>query len=172
MSVTQRVYISLPSDEGLTERQNGLKWAIVKRIERLHYKTEIFFDPRMSAGLATGKAWNAINVSAVMKHCVGVALIGLPPWEARMLGKLPFQLLPTEFCHYEGAIAYALGLPMLVLAQDDVEHRVIFSEGFHGHVGKIPPDADNTWLDSKGFNVVFNDWKESVQAKCFCEALQ
>jgi hypothetical protein len=35
MSLIRRVYVSMPSDEGLSDRQNKLKWGIVKQIEEL-----------------------------------------------------------------------------------------------------------------------------------------
>jgi hypothetical protein len=162
MPITRRVFVSLPSDEWLSQSQNELKWGIVERIEQLGYKSEIFFDPRGSSDLAAGKKWDAAHVDSVLSRCVGAALIGLPRWEARSPGNAQPHLLPTEFCHYEGAVAYTLGLPMLVLAHNDVARRVVFSEGFHGLLGKIPPEADILWLDSKSFQVVFNDWKEKL----------
>ena len=47
--------------------------------------------------------------------------------------------LPTEFNHYEGALARTLGLPTLVLVQQDVMRRVVFDPTYGGFVGEIPP---------------------------------
>lgn len=162
MPITRRVFVSLPSDEWLSQSQNEIKWGIVEKIKQLGYKSEIFLNPRGSSDLAAGRKWDAMHVNLVLRRCIGAALIGLPRWEARSPGKQQSHLLATEFCHYEGAVAYTLGLPMLVLAQNDVERRVVFSESFDGLLGKIPSDADTTWLESKSFQVVFDDWKEKL----------
>jgi hypothetical protein len=162
MPITRRVFVSLPSDEWLSKSQNELKWGIVARIEQLGYKSEIFFDPRGSSDLAAGRKWNAMHVNHLLRRCIGAAFIGLPRWEARSPGVQQSYLLPTEFCHYEGAVAYTLGLPMLVLAHSDLARRVVFSEGFDGLLGKIPSQADTTWLKTKSFEVVFNDWKKKL----------
>ena len=50
--------------------------------------------------------------------------------------------LPTEFNHYEGALARTLGLPTLVLVQQNVMRRVVFDPTFGGFVGEIPVPTD------------------------------
>ena len=57
-------------------------------------------------------------------------IIGLPRW-VFPTGQGTISLA-TEFCHYEGAVAYTLGLPMLVIVQEDVERRVVPSHPFLG----------------------------------------
>jgi hypothetical protein len=68
-------------------------------------------------------------------------------------------LLPTEFNHYEGALARTLGLPTLVLVQQDVMRRVVFDPTFGGFVGEIPPEADSGWLKTEQFRVPFGYWR-------------
>src|SRR5947207_9569372 len=104
MSLTRRIYVSLPVDKWLTEAQNTLKWAIVRKIEDLGYKTEIFFDPRenQQPGLAASKSWSAAEADRVARRCVGAAVIGMPRWLFENTeGKVR---LPTEFNYYEGAV--------------------------------------------------------------------
>src|SRR5438034_11584268 len=113
MPVTRRVFVSMPADQWLAPNQNDLKWGIVDEIERLGYKAEIFFDPRGKPGLAAAKAWSAREADNVLRRCTGVAVIGMPRWIfPAPQGEVH---LPTEFCHYEGAVAYTLRLPMLVV---------------------------------------------------------
>jgi hypothetical protein len=95
---TRRIFVSMPADEWLAPNQNDLKWGIVKEIERLGYTPEIFLDPRGKAGLAAGKAWSAAEADKVIRHCVGVATIGLPRW-VFSTGQGTISLA-TEFCHY------------------------------------------------------------------------
>src|SRR5688572_2439139 len=133
MPATRRVLVSMPGDQWLTPGQNALKWAIVRQIEAVGYKTEIFFDPRGKEGLAAAEAWSPGKVDSVARRCVGAAVIGLPRW---VFGGHFTHKLPTEFSHYEGAVAYTLRIPMLVLAQEDVARRVVFDDHFDGYIGR------------------------------------
>jgi len=100
MTLNRRIFVSLPADEWLTKEQNELKWGILKEIEALGYETEIFFDPRPGKrGLATARAWSAIEADKVMRRCVGAAIIGMPRWT--FPGSDGNVNLPTEFNHYE-----------------------------------------------------------------------
>jgi hypothetical protein len=60
-----------------------------------------------------------------MRGCV---LLGFQRW--RIPSNLGEVQLPTEFNHYEGALAHTLGLPLLlVLVQAGVLRRVVFDGG-------------------------------------------
>lgn len=157
MAVTRRVYMSMPANQWLAPNQNQLKWGIVEEIEQLGYAPEIFFDPRGKLGLSAGKAWSRTEADRVARHCVGATIIGLPRWtfSSPQGGEIK---LPTEYCYYEGAVAHTLGLPMLVLAQEDVFRRVLFDMNYGPYIGLFPPDADRSWLDTEGFRVPFNYW--------------
>jgi hypothetical protein len=147
----------MPADKWLEPRQNDFKWGIVGEIEKLGYQTEVFFDPRGRPGLAAGRAWNAVEADRVARRCSGVALIGLPRWQFDTpRGRVS---LPSEFCHYEGALAFTLGLPMLVLVQEDVLHRGVFDNNYRGYLGEFPPDAGPEWLATKQFTVPFTYWQ-------------
>ena len=160
MAPTRRVFVSMPADKWLTPKQNALKWGIVQKIEALGFKAEIFFDPRGKRGLAAGEAWSPAKADMVARRCVGAVVIGMPRWEFyRGHGR---ARLPTEFNHYEGAIAYTLRLPMLVLIQDDLVRRVIFDESYDGYVGVFPDYADRNWLKSRAFRVPFDYWKRQM----------
>jgi hypothetical protein len=41
MSISRRIYVSMPADQWLMPNQNDLKWGIVEEIESLGYKSEI-----------------------------------------------------------------------------------------------------------------------------------
>lgn len=161
--VTRRIFVSMPADEWLAQNQNDLKWDIVKEIERLGYTPEIFLDPRGKPGLAAGKAWSAAEADNVIRRCVGAAIIGLPRWVFHTAqGTIS---LATEFCHYEGAVVYTLGLPMLVVVQEDVQSRVVFDGSYNGYVGTFPASADRHWLGTDGFRVPFNHWKRELSER-------
>ena len=128
MTITRRVFVSMPADVWLTDAQNELKWAVVERIEAIGFTPEVFFDPSGRTSLSAGKAWSADAADEIMRHCSGAALIGLPRWTFDAGGEIAH--LPTEFSHYEGALARALGLPLLVLAEENLMRRVVFDSSF------------------------------------------
>jgi hypothetical protein len=163
MPISRRVFVSMPANQWLTYTQNNLKWGIVDTIEKLGYRSEVFFDPRGKPGLAASKAWSAREADIVLRRCIGVVVIGMPRW---MFSTSKGEVwLPTEFCHYEGAVAYTLRLPMLVLVQDGVQRRVIFDNSYDGYVGVFPPTADRSWLENRSFLVPFGFWKQQLDQR-------
>ncbi|MEO7335918.1 MAG: nucleotide-binding protein [Caldimonas sp.] len=160
MSVTRRVIVILPDDRWCSERENTFKWAIVERIEALGLVAEIFHDPRGGAGLCAPMAWSAANAEFISRRCVGAALIGLPRW--RMQTEHGTVNLPTEFSHFEGALAWQLKLPLLVLVQSDVLKRVVFDNGFHGRIAEFPVEADTGWLGTRDFTTPFAIWQHEI----------
>jgi hypothetical protein len=157
-SLIRRIYISLPADPWLPPNLNELKWGIVEEIEKLGYNPEIFTNPKGKPGLASAKAWNPRLADEIARRCIGAAILGMPRWRFQDVeGKS--ALLPTEFNHYEGALAHTLGLPTLVLVQKDVRRRVVFDMSFSGYVGEFDPDVDLGWLHTDEFRVPFGYWK-------------
>jgi hypothetical protein len=164
VSITRRIYVSLPADPWLPARINELKWGIVEEIEKLGYTPEIFTNPRGKFTLAAAKAWNPRDADEIARRCVGAAILGMPRWRFQD-GEGHPALLPTEFNHYEGALARTLGLPTLVLVQHDVRRRVVFDMSFGGYVGEFGPDADLGWLHTDAFRVPFGYWKQLLDQR-------
>jgi predicted nucleotide-binding protein with TIR-like domain len=161
MPITRRIYVSLPADPWLPDNLNELKWGVVEEIEKLGYTPEIFTNPKGKPGLASARSWSPRGANAIARRCVGAAILGMPRWR---FGDDDGNtvLLPTEFNHYEGALAHTLGLPILVLAQRGVMRRVVFDLTFGGFIGQFPEDADVKWLHCSEFLVPFNYWKEQL----------
>lgn len=163
MAVTRRVFVSMPADVWLTDTQNDLKWGVVESIENLGFTPEIFFDPTGRQSLSAGRAWSADAADEIVKHCTGAAIIGLPRWVFRTEDRTVH--LPTEFCHYEGAIARTVGLPLLVLAEQNLMRRVVFDSSFGPYIGEFPEDADRSWLQTKEFDVPFGYWRRQLERR-------
>ena len=163
--IHRRIYVSLPADPWLPPNLNDLKWGIVEEIEKLGYIPEIFTNPKGKPGLASSKAWNPRDADEIARRCVGAALLGIARWQFQDVQGQP-ALLPTEFNHYEGALARTLGLPTLVLVQKDVRRRVVFDMSFGGYVGEFDPNANLSWLHSHEFRVPFLYWKELLDKRC------
>jgi len=109
MAITRRIYVSMPADSWLIPTQNELKSGVVERIEQLGYVQEIFSDPTGRKSLSGPLTWRSDAADETARHCHGAILIALPQW--RLGAADGAVLLPTEYCHHEGAIARTLGLP-------------------------------------------------------------
>jgi hypothetical protein len=164
MPVTRRIYVSLPADPWLPDNLNRLKWGIVEEIEKRNYTPEIFTNPKGKPGLASARAWHPRDADEIARRCVGAAVVGMARWQFNDTHGQPV-LLPTEFNHYEGALARTLGLPTLVLAQTDIRRRVVFDMNFGGYIGEFPPSADVEWLHTDEFRVPFGYWTDLLAGR-------
>jgi hypothetical protein len=156
----------MPADEWLEEfpNLNDLKWGIVEKIVQSGYQPEIFSNPKGTPGLASSKPWTAADADAVARRCVGAALIGLPRWTFHDRNDVPV-LLPTEFNHYEGALARTLGLPTLALVQENVMRRVVFDYSFSGYLGRFKATDTVNWLNTPQFTVPFGYFLEALHKR-------
>ena len=160
MAIVRRVYVSMPSDHGLTADENAIKWGIVDRLEQAGYEPQVFDTPRGSLGFARGRGWTLENVDHVMRHCVGAAVIGLPKWEVPTAdGPL---LLPTEYTGYEGAVAWTYGLPIFAVVDRRIAGRVLFNPGLGLELTFVTPGQDRTWLDSDAFRGPFDNFTQKL----------
>lgn len=164
MPITRRIYVSLPADPWLPKNLNDLKWGIVEEIEKLGFTPEIFTNPKGKPGLASPKAWNPRDADEIARRCVGAAVLGMPRWTFQDTQGQE-ALLPTEFNHYEGALAHTLGLPTLVLVQKNVRRRVVFDMSFGGYVGEFDANASLEWLHTQEFRVPFHYWTDLLEER-------
>lgn len=164
MSITRRIYVSLAADTWLPDHLNRLKWGVVEEIQKLGYTPEIFTNPRGMPGLASPKSWHPRDADDIARRCAGAAVLGMARWTLQDRDAHPV-LLPTEFNYYEGALARTLGLPTLVLAQNDVKRRVVFDMNYAGYLGLFPPEADVDWLHCEEFRVPFKYWTEQLEER-------
>lgn len=165
MAIVRRVYVSLPADRWLPENLNELKWGIVDEIAKLGLTPEIFTNPRGQPGLASARSWHPRDADEIARRCVAAAILGMARWGFHdPATDRPVQL-PSEFNHYEGALARTLRMPTLVLVQQDALRRVVFDMNFAGYVGEFAADADTRWLHGDAFRVPFNYWKAMLDER-------
>jgi hypothetical protein len=72
---------------------------------------------------------------------------------------------PTEYCHYEGALARTLDLPLLILVQENLMRRVVFDFSFGPYIGTFPKTATRQWLDTSEFAVPFGKWQAQLKKR-------
>lgn len=154
----------MPADAWLSDNLNELKWGVVDEIAKLDYIPEIFTNPKGMPGLASSKAWSPSAADEVARRCTGAVILGMPRWTFKDRREQPV-FLPTEFNHYEGALARTLGLPTLVLVQKDLLRRVVLDPSFGGYVGEFDADADVKWLHTEEFRVPFQYWNRLLDER-------
>src|SRR5438067_10195778 len=140
--IVRRVFVSSPRDEWLDDRRKALKRAIVDKIRAAGYAPQ-FFDIAATGDLVSGKMWSFANADEVMRRCVGVAIIGVTRWA--IVQQQRSLSLPSEYCHYEGSLARTLALPILAVAEADLERRGIFVP-YGLPILPIPAGADAAWV--------------------------
>ena len=165
MTITRRIFVSSPRTEYLDNRRKELKRSIVNEIEALGYEAQMFDSGGETRGLPANKglSWSPTNADAVMKRCVGAAILGFPLWQCQGGTADKTVSLVTEYCHYEGAIARTLGLPILPLLDHGVEERVFFNRYGGDPFLTIPAEADRTWVKENDFQTFLGRWHNRLK---------
>jgi predicted nucleotide-binding protein len=160
--VTRRIFISSPRDEYLEPRRVKLKAAIIKAIKHLGYDLQQFGSSDGGKGLAAGTSWSPSDAERVMTRCVGAVILGFPIWKAssarRTKRNSKTLSLASEYNHYEGALAWSHGLPILSVLEESVEERVAFNRYGNAAVVRPPRDADENWVKDKTFKAFLEGW--------------
>ncbi|MBA4159676.1 MAG: nucleotide-binding protein [Gemmatimonadetes bacterium] len=154
-----RIFVSVPIDDHLDDRRRGLKSAILRLVEQRGYEPQQF----LVSGIPAGMSWNFEAVDSVMRRCRGAIILAFPRWTfAGEPGEIRF---PTEYNHYEGALANAYALPTLTIAEKGIVDRGIAWNGGGSPILWAPADATADWLSSESFKHRYGIWMEAVQAR-------
>jgi hypothetical protein len=159
MVFKRRIFFTSPTDEFLTPLGLEIKNRILKRIRAAGYEPQLFFRE----GLPKSMAWSFDNVRAVMQRCSGAVVLGLPRWSIKNDSET--VLMPSEFTHYEGAIAHAFQLPVLTVALEGIPDRAVYWRGGGAVIHTIPSKADSSWIDGDEFTSRFSDWLEKLSER-------
>jgi hypothetical protein len=163
MAVVRRVFVSGPREKYLDARTSGLRKAVLGEIEKLGYQLTAFGTPAGGVGLAARETWNRNEVIDAMRRCVGAVLLGFPYWRVTD-GPRPTGLV-TEYCHYEGALASMLGLPILALLESGTAERGAFDPRGGTPVLAVPADATAEWVATTDFRDFLANWSEQVKQR-------
>jgi hypothetical protein len=155
--VERRVFVSVTATRTLDERRRTVKAAILDRIKQAGYAPQEFWE----SGIAENLAWNFENVQEVMSRCVGAVVIGFPRWTVSD-GSVKRRIV-GDFNQYEGAVAITLGLPVMLIAEQDVEGRAIVWNGAGKTITDLPNDAGPDWVTSEEFEKRFAAWKRELE---------
>lgn len=164
MNLNRRVFISAPRDVRLRDSPLGIeaKKDVLREIERLGYAPQIFLTLTDGTGLAAGQGWSPQAVLDVAKKCVGAVLIGVPFWKVTVDGREAW--LASDYCSHEGAVAHALGLPVLAVSIG-IEGRGFFDEHTKGHRILSPFPPRSSWTANDDFLRPLLHWSDEIQRR-------
>jgi CAP12/Pycsar effector protein, TIR domain len=165
MTISRRIYFSAPHDDNVANHHRALHRALAERLVARGYIVEQFARPTGKPGLAAHQSWTRERCDLVARRCVGGVFVGTPRWHLTSESG-DHVSFASEYSHYEAGVIETLGLPTLVLREDRVAPRVLFSDTFGGFIVRIPVHAGPEWLDADAhFNEVFHNFCTEVEQR-------
>jgi hypothetical protein len=159
-SYRPNIYIHAPSKPEPT--QAAVKRGILDEIERLGFAAQEF----QVSGMPKGDAWSFSRAIEVMRQCDGALILAL------MRRMEPDGAIntpaPSEYSHFEGALALSCNLPSLVIAEQGMHMRGILSSSVGGSfVLQVPMHNAADWLSTNSLarEPAFQSWVERVEAR-------
>jgi len=127
------------------------------------------FEPQrfLFSGLPVSMGWNFQTVDEVMRRCVGAVIFALPRWKLSQPADSGEDgaLFPTEWNHYEGAVANTLRLPTLIFAEKGIADTGIAWTGGGKPILFKPQNADIGWLKEETFRHRFTLWIDQLKER-------
>ena len=156
-SYRPNIYIHAPYQP--EPAQAVVKQAILDKIR------SIGFDPQEFhvSGKPKGDPWTFDRALEVMRQCDGALILALMRRiESDGATSTP---APSEYSHFEGALALSCNLPSLVIAEQGMLMRGILSGG--SFVLQVPMQNATQWLaaDSLAQAPPFQTWVERIEAR-------
>lgn len=157
MDKKKRIYVSVPRDYNLDDRQKVLKHAIKKMLRNNELEPQEF----QVEGLPRRTPYTSDAVGDIMARCHGVLVLAFARWSYSFGdGRLA---MPTAWNHYEGAFAVAMKKEILVVTEEHVSAEGITWEGGGQIVVRAPSDAGPGWLKDSYASTQINAWIEEVK---------
>ena len=100
-----------------------------------------------------------------MRQCDGALILALMRWQDS--GSSTCMPIPSEYSHFEGALALSCNLPSLVIAEEGMQMRGILSQMGGSFVVQMPMQKADDWLASDQLlrEPPFEKWVERVKAR-------
>ena len=157
MSRPKRVYVSVPRDHHLDERQQSLKRAILDRLMREGLEPQEF----QVSGLPLRSPYTFEAVGDIMKRCHGALILAFARWrDPSGTGRVS---MPTVWNHFEGAFALAMKKELLVITEENVASDGITWGGGGQIMLWIPSHAGPEWVNTPGPERHLNAWANAVK---------
>ncbi len=153
MPIQRRIFVSgTINEKWITPEQKVMTDYILGKIRQEGYVIEQFFK----SGDSTDITWSFDNVENIMRKCVGCIVIAFPRWIVQE------KCISSEFLHYEGAVANALNIPLLILSDSRILPRGILSQAGGKYIFPIAENANLAWLEKSDFSIQYLRWMSKI----------
>ncbi|MEV5055850.1 hypothetical protein MRBLRH13_001459 [Agrobacterium radiobacter] len=150
-----------------TEEQEKFVSAVEQRL------TSEGFEPKTVGRNTFGSQQPLKAIEKLMDECVGVVVIALERKYIELgidkRGSSSSEVtlkrvrLPTPWVQVEAGMAYARGLPLLVIAEKGILEEGLIAEGYDWFIQRIEPLPVS--LSTAEFSGILSDWKDRVRGK-------
>ena len=159
MTWMPKVYISAAADFNLSSSDLSIKKDVIARVAAEGFDVQEF----QGSGLPKGMRWSFEDAARVMDRCQGVLVLA----QGRFAMQFRDQqgLGASEYCHYEGGLAIARGLPLLVLVGAEVLPRgIAWTQGPHLPI-PLPSEFGGQWREEGLFRNSWQKWANDILAR-------
>jgi len=156
MPRVKRVYVSVPRDHHLDERQRVLKHAILNKLRQAGLEPQEFHV----SGLPLRSPYTFGAVKDIMARCHGALILAFARWRDPSEGER--VAMPTVWNHFEGAFALALKKEMLVITEENVAADGITWDGGAQIILRAPVGAGPEWLETAYAKPQIDAWIDAV----------
>lgn len=157
MDRAKRVYVSVPRDQNLDERQRILKRAILDKLRSKGIEPQEF----QVSGLPLRSPYTIDAVRDIMARCHGALILAFARWRDTSAGAA--LAMPTVWNHFEGAFALSLRKEILVITEDNVSEDGITWRGIGQIILGAPVGAGSEWLETAYAKTQIDAWIDAVK---------
>lgn len=157
MDKVKRVFVSVPRDHNLDERQRVLKHAILDKLRGVGLEPQEF----QVSGLPLRAPYTFEAVRDIMTRCHGALILAFARWRDPTGGER--VTIPTVWNHFEGAFALALRKEILVITEENVAEDGITWGGGAQIVLRAPAEAGAEWVESPYAKLQIEAWIDAVK---------
>lgn len=162
MSVAPLIYVSASRDDYLSDAQRSVKRSVYQRIREMNFQPWGYFQ---EGPLRRG--WGFSEANTAMMQCQGAIVLAFARWEGKALGPRDEDgLKASEGNHFEGGLAIAHGVPLLVVREEGTQKRGILLEDPKHAVVPMPRGSVGRWVEEdRLFGEEFTRWCEEVRER-------
>ena len=156
----KRVFVSCPTSQGLNRAQQQMKTAIIKTLGDADLDAQLFGE----VGIPLKVSWSFDKAEQLMSGCDAAVVLAFVRHSYKADDGQPVEFA-SEYNHYEGALAVAHKLPLLIIAEEGVSDRGITYHGGGRYIIPMPSSTKPAWLKGKAFRPYFEEWMKSVRER-------
>ena len=155
-----RIYIHAPVRQRLNPARQAVRSRLLDRVKAAGFEPQEF----AVSGIPAAWAWSFDRAAEVMDRCQGAVILALAKYEFE-----DGWILPSEYSHYEGALALSKDLPTLIVTEDGAQDAGIVFHGGGEFIHRLRPDAAEEagagYLATEQFTGMFDQWAEQVRER-------